>query len=82
MSESKWIEFDLHKQDPKRKTRRWTVNTKDGQHCLGNIEWFGRWRGYAFSPVINTFTYFEKTCLRDIANFIEEANKFYKQNKL
>jgi len=72
---SKWIRFEQHVQDPKRKTKTWSVFAKEGDNWLGNILWFGRWRTYAFQPPINQFTYFEKVCLRDIADFIEAANK-------
>lgn len=40
---------------------------------LGTISWFGRWRTYAFDPWPGTT--FEKTCLRDIADFCERLTK-------
>ncbi len=77
VEKKKWIEFREVEPEKPRKTKIWQVftNDPDGALYLGSIEWFGAWRGYAFSPPINRFTYFEKTRLRDIADFIEEKNK-------
>jgi len=67
---SKWIRFELAEhQNPK--TSIWNVVAKDGEFILGQIRWFGRWRGYAFFPQSNTL--YENTCLSDIAGFIESA---------
>jgi hypothetical protein len=45
---------------------------------LGLVKWYGPWRTYAFFPTPNT--YFEKTCLREIALFCELLTKKHKQN--
>lgn len=55
------------------KTSVWTVFTKNERVTLGQIMWFGRWRCYAFFP--DQFLVFEKTCLRDIADFCELQTK-------
>jgi len=59
-----------------RKTKVWEVLTKDdsekgvgGEDLLGEVRWFGRWRGYAFFPSSNTV--YEHKCLREIADFIQ-----------
>ena len=52
------------------KTKVWEVTTKDDSATLGYIKWFGRWRCYAFFPEKNTV--YERQCLRDITEFIEE----------
>jgi|GEM_PF-2288691 len=72
----KWIRF--HECDlVNRKTKVWEVLALDGGHLLGFIQWFGRWRGYSFHP--SGLTVFEKTCLRDIADFIEEQNVLHRE---
>lgn len=55
------------------KTSIWDVVAKDGDIVLGQVRWFGRWRGYAFFP--GTQMVFERVCLREIADFIEQNNK-------
>lgn len=52
-----------------RKTNIYEVLTEDNTK-LGEIRWFGRWRKYCFYPW--TQTIYEETCMRDIAQFIEE----------
>ena len=64
---SKWIEF-VHWRETG-KTSVWQVVTKDGGVVIGEVKWFGRWRGYAFFPKPDTI--YEATCLRDIADFIK-----------
>jgi hypothetical protein len=57
-------------------TNTYEVLSKDNV-ILGTITWFSRWRKYAFNPLPDT-TY-EETCLREIAQFIEEETKAYKK---
>jgi hypothetical protein len=53
------------------KTHVWHVATKeDREDLIGEIRWFGSWRCYAFYPYDKTV--YEKTCLRDIADFCEK----------
>ena len=56
-------------QPPQRKTKRWTVVANDGEMDLGEVKWYGAWRCFAYFPLDDTL--YEKTCLRDIANFCE-----------
>ena len=65
---------------PKPKTRVWTVLAVDGNVPLGEVKWFGRWRGYAFFP--GPELVFERTCLRDIADFIEKQNADHRASLL
>jgi hypothetical protein len=66
--ESKWINFVECKDTGK--TKYFNVVTKDDiPFKLGEVKWFGRWRQYSFFPESNTV--FEKQCLKDIINFIE-----------
>ena len=57
------------------KTNRWEVADKYG-YSLGVVRWFSRWRKYAFYP--RDLCVFEETCLRDIAQFIEERTRDHK----
>lgn len=56
-----------------RATKRWTVKPKDGSPSIGNVSWHGAWRCYCFFP--HAGTVFERTCLRDIADFCEAQTK-------
>jgi hypothetical protein len=73
---SKYIYFD-HVEN-KAKTKVWEVIAKRAGVLLGTIAWFARWRGYAFFP--NEDLVFERTCLRDIADFLEEQNRAHRQH--
>jgi len=70
------------------KTLTWDVRTKsespkdprgEGGRYLGHIQWFGRWRGYAFFPELQTI--YEQKCLREIADFIEGQTKAHRAKK-
>ena len=64
---AKWIDILIRRDTGK--TFVWVVRAKQDDAELGEIRWFGRWRGYAFFPRAETL--YEATCLRDIAEFIE-----------
>jgi hypothetical protein len=60
------------------KTLVWEVRTKasvkgEGGRFLGEIRWFGRWRGYAFYPYMDTL--YEQRCMREIADFVEAQTR-------
>lgn len=80
MANTTWIEF-IEIPNEGKKTKVWTVHTKDGGDVLGRIGWFPSWRGYAFGPRIDRHTFFERTCLRDIADFIEQQNKLHRESR-
>lgn len=63
-----YIEFHEVPGPASGKTRRWIVYAQGGGH-LGDVRWFARWRCYGFYPQAETV--FERTCLRDIAQFCE-----------
>ena len=44
---------------------------------LGEVKWFGRWRGYAFFPEL--YTIYEQKCMREIADFIEAQTKEHRR---
>lgn len=76
---AKWVEFQLLiPKSSKMITKRWEVQTKVyGPFTLGYVQWFSRWRKYAFFPLGNTV--FEEQCLKDIAQFCEEQTKEHRQ---
>lgn len=55
------------------KTFTWIVEPKDGGGLLGIVKWFSRWRKYSFYPEPRCL--FEQTCLREIAEFIEDRTR-------
>ena len=55
-----------------RKTQVWEVISIKGV-VLGRIQWFSRWRCYAFFPVSGTV--FNSVCLKDIKDFIDRLMK-------
>ncbi len=65
--ESKWLRFENVPNDGK-KTLIYNVVAKEGDQLLGVVKWHGPWRQYVFCPKPDTI--FEKTCLRDITDFI------------
>lgn len=55
------------------KTAEYNVENDSNGDVLGTITWYGRWRCYVFGPWPSTI--YEKTCLRDIADFCERLTK-------
>jgi hypothetical protein len=66
----KWFVLSPAPVEKGRRTLVWRVTTLGGGH-LGFVEWYSPWRCYAFHPAAETL--FEKTCLRDMADFCEKA---------
>lgn len=68
--ETKWLNIRLAPKDrPDAKTEKYRVCTKDGTF-LGEVKWFGQWRKYSFFPT--ECTAYESTCMRDIAQFMDD----------
>lgn len=67
--EGNYIKFVPGPDKPKTKT--WYVHNKDNNTLLGMIGWYNPWRQYSFFPNGTLPLVFEKTCLRDIAKFVE-----------
>lgn len=73
----KWI--TIEKMDNGgRKTNVFEVWSKYEDCSLGIIKWKANWRKYAFFPYGSS--HYEQTCLRDIADFIEEETRKYKKD--
>jgi hypothetical protein len=73
MPDPKWIRFVERDTPDGLKTKRWFVFSIQGNDLLGTVSWFGRWRKYVFTPMLQTV--FEEDCLRDIAVFLELATR-------
>jgi hypothetical protein len=67
-----------HVELPERKTDRWFVYSTRGG-ALGRVEWFGRWRQYAFKPGLATS--FNAACLTDLASFLERINREHRERR-
>lgn len=62
--------IDFHQTpNPGRKTKAWTIKTKEGQ-ALGTVRWYSHWRRYCFMPLPHTV--FEEQCLTDIIDFMKD----------
>ncbi len=61
------------------KTAIWITTAKDGDIVLGRVTWHAPWRKYIFEPVSNYSTVYEQTCLREIAEFVEQLTKDHKE---
>jgi hypothetical protein len=62
------------------KTHIWDVATiEDKEDLLGEIRFAAGWYCYAFFP--SPKTQYEKTCLREIADFCEEQTKKWRTSR-
>jgi hypothetical protein len=80
-AEPVWIEF-LPFTLLKRKTTSWMVYPKLPAHnqvLLGTVHFSSRWRCYSFFP--EPGTWFEKSCLRVIADFCEQQTKEWRTSR-
>jgi hypothetical protein len=64
---------------PGRTTLRYKVESHYDGSQLGEIAWYGAWRGYAFFP--NDSCIFESKCLGTICEWIDALNQAHKQQK-
>lgn len=68
--ESKYLRFEPVEDGKLRATTElFAVVSKSGQHLLGEVKWFPRWRRYGFFPEEGSV--FDATCLQDITAFID-----------
>lgn len=74
-----WVDFQMRLDFPERKTRVWDVISAGSEHVtLGKVQWFPKWRRYAFFPETNMV--FDQHCLMDIALFCEKENQQRKEH--
>jgi hypothetical protein len=65
-----FIAFEFIATSQSGKTSIWLVVTQDSSRfVLGRIKWMAPWRKYVFHCKADTI--YEKTCLREIAEFCE-----------
>ena len=64
----------------KGKTKRFEVISKKHGDILGRISWYGAWRAYTFSPAFPTV--WDKNCLQDIQDFLQQLMDERKQDKI
>ena len=61
LTPGKWITIRRYKPQKPRKTKCYAILPDDGSSCIGTIEWYSPWRGYAFFPRPHRITfYFEQ----------------------
>lgn len=58
------------------KTRQFSVNSRSNRSLIGYVKWWGNWRKYVFFPLNSTL--FDDKCMRQIAQFCEEATTAHK----
>lgn len=75
----KWIMIDFAGTSPSGKTNIYSVGNQETGHRIGDIRWHGPWRKYAFFPAPGCL--FEEDCLRDIAQFLEDATHDHRSAK-
>lgn len=71
---SHWLEFVIYARSEK--TVAIKVRNKEENQTIGIIAWYKEFRAYAFRPFPSTV--FERVCLRDITNVLEELEKIRK----
>ena len=60
-----------------RKTQMWEVSSIMGGCILGYIQWRSGWRKYVFQPAEDTV--FDASCLREMADFLEQETRIQKE---
>jgi ABC-type uncharacterized transport system ATPase subunit len=69
----KWIIIRKVRDSKTGKTKIFNIINKKNSYTIGEIKWNGGWKEYCFYPAKKSF--YEETCLRDIAGFLEELKK-------
>ena len=64
---------------PGKITAQYAVESTYDTSYLGEIKWYGPWRGYAFYPYIDCV--FEPKCLNTICEWIAELNQAHREAK-
>ena len=71
----KYIHFVEIEQKPKTKVYSCRTNSEDYE--LGKVQWYSPWRSYCFFPTKETI--FNKGCLENIQDFMEQLNVAHKK---
>lgn len=72
-----YIRFDEQPRLNGLKTKQWKCQNIKSNTTLGLVCWENGWRQYIFEPIGNTI--FSNGCLRDISEFLTNANGEHKQ---
>lgn len=64
----------------KPKTSVYECRSIKDNFLLGIVEWVAGWRRYAFSSCENAM--YDASCLRDIANFLDELMTHHKKSRI
>lgn len=78
-TEYEYIEFIVVEEKPK--TKIWACQNRTSGIRLGSVGWYGPWRQYVFGADLNAMVAYSASCLRDIADFLEQVNKEHKAKK-
>jgi len=70
-TEYKYIHFAISEKKPK--TDVWDIRTNDTNDLLGQIKWYGAWRGYCVFTKDNVI--FHYGCWQDVADFWRQLNE-------
>ncbi len=68
--ETKYLNFYVVGLSSSGKTKIIAVMTKDN-YLLGEIKFYGRWRGYQYYPTVKDQTILSIGCMGDICNYIK-----------
>lgn len=71
----KYIEFIEVEQKPK----VWECRNKHYHSVLGVVKWYVPWRQYIYCETVAVGVIYSAGCLRDIADFVEQANEEQKE---
>jgi hypothetical protein len=71
MIESQYLRLQLREpDDPRAKTKRYFVRSREDETLLGEIRWHSPWRRYSFHPAPGTL--FDAQCLGDVQTWLTE----------
>ena len=75
----KFMTLKRDAQDPSKRTPTYSVLEKRGGSKLGEIKWYGAWRGFCFFPALDCV--FDCGCLQQIREWIQLLDTEYKASK-
>ncbi len=72
--ETEYLNFYIVGLSDSKKTKIITVTTKDND-LLGEIKFYGRWRGYQYYPTILHQTILSIGCMNDVCEYVKSLRK-------
>ena len=76
-TEYKYIYFEVVEEKPK--TKVWGCYNKRTKNILAFVKWYPVWRQYCFFSEQQTV--FNTSCLKDVAEFLDQLNEAQKTKK-